>query len=108
MRNNKSDAANGAAAAATAMTEAGAIDQVRELLFGATKRSTEARLDDIDRQIASLRDDLAARFASLEAMLSQQGRETDSKHNQSIDNIGQAIADLGATIRAMGAGGKAR
>ena len=107
MRNNKSDAANGAAAAA-AMTEAGAIDQVRELLFGATKRTTEARLDDIDRQLASLRDDLAARFASLEAMLSQQGRDTDSKHNQSIDNIGQAIADLGATIRAMGAGGKAR
>ena len=48
MRNNKSDAANGAAAA-VAMTEAGAIDQVRELLFGATKRTTEARLDDIDR-----------------------------------------------------------
>lgn len=107
MRNNKSDAANGAAAAA-AMTEAGAIDQVRELLFGATKRTTEARLDDIDRQVALLRDDLAARFASLEAMLSQQGRDTDSKHNQSIDNIGQAIADLGATIRALGAGGKAR
>ena len=107
MRNNKSDATNGAAAAA-AMTEAGAIDQVRELLFGATKRTTEARLDDIDRQVALLRDDLAARFASLEAMLSQQGRDTDSKHNQSIDNIGQAIADLGATIRALGAGGKAR
>lgn len=107
MRNNKSDATNGAAAAA-AMTEAGAIDQVRELLFGATKRTTEARLDDIDRQVALLRDDLAARFASLEAMLSQQGRDTDSKHNQSIDNIGLAIADLGATIRALGAGGKAR
>ena len=107
MRNNKSDAANGAAEVA-AMTETGAIDQVRELLFGATKRSTEARLDDIDRQIALLRDDMSARFASLEAMLGQQGRDTDSKHNQSIDNIGQAIADLGATIRAMGAGGKAR
>ncbi|HMN71468.1 MAG TPA: hypothetical protein PKA55_06320 [Rhodoblastus sp.] len=107
MRNNKSDAANGAAAA-VAVTESGAIDQVRELLFGAAKRSTEARLDEIDRQIALLRDDMSARFASLEAMLSQQGRDTDSKHNQSIDNIGQAIADLGATIRALGAGGKAR
>ena len=107
MRNNKSDAANGAAEVA-AMTETGAIDQVRELLFGATKRSTETRLDDIDRQIALLRDDMSARFASLEAMLAQQGRDTDSKHNQSVDNIGQAIADLGATIRALGAGGKAR
>ncbi|MFO1168396.1 MAG: hypothetical protein U1E19_09825 [Rhodoblastus sp.] len=90
------------------MTQADTIDQVRELLFGATKRTTEARLDDIDRQIALLRDDISARFASLEAMLGQQGRDTDAKHNQSIDNIGQAIADLGATIRALGAGGKAR
>ena len=107
MRNNKTEAANGAAQA-VAMAETGAIDQVRELLFGATKRSTEARLDEIDRQLELLRDDINARFASLEAMLSQQGRDTDSKHNQSIDNIGQAIADLGATIRALGAGGKAR
>ncbi len=107
MRNNKTEAANGAAQA-VAMAETGAIDQVRELLFGATKRSTEARLDEIDRQIELLRDDINARFASLEAMLSQQGRDTDVKHNKSIDNIGQAIADLGATIRALGAGGKAR
>ncbi|MFV0279364.1 MAG: hypothetical protein ACK5JM_01220 [Rhodoblastus sp.] len=108
MRNNKPDAPNGAAAAAAAAPSADTIDQVRELLFGATKRTTEARLDDIDRQIALLRDDIGARFASLEAVLSQQGRDTDVKHNQSIDNIGQAIADLGATIRAMGSGGKAR
>lgn len=107
MRVNKTDAKNGASEAA-AMTQADTIDQVRELLFGATKRTTEARLDDIDRQIALLRDDINARFASLEAMLGQQGRDTDAKHNQSIDNIGQAIADLGATIRALGAGGKAR
>ncbi|MDE2364129.1 MAG: hypothetical protein KGM42_15740 [Hyphomicrobiales bacterium] len=88
--------------------DADTIDQVRELLFGATKRTTEARLDDIDRQIALLRDDLAARFASLEARLAEQGRDTDSKHNRSIDNIGQAIAELGATIKALGTGGKAR
>lgn len=104
MRNEKlvgKPAANGAA-------DAEAIDQVRELLFGAAKRTTEARLDDIDRQIALLRDDLAARFASLEARLADQGRDTDSKHARSIDNIGEAIADLGATIKALGAGGKAR
>ena len=95
-------------AATSAGSEAETIEQVRELLFGATKRTTEARLDDIDRQIAMLRDDLAARFASLEARLADQGRDTDKKHNQSIDNIGQAIAELGATIKALGTGGKAR
>ncbi|MFO1115650.1 MAG: hypothetical protein U1E28_08210 [Beijerinckiaceae bacterium] len=104
MRNEKlagEPAANGAA-------DAEAIDQVRELLFGATKRTTEARLDDIDRQIALLRDDLAARFASLEARLADQGRDTDARHARSIDNIGEAIAELGATIKALGTGGKAR
>jgi len=99
MRNDKAAAQSGVANGAV---DAEAIDQVRELLFGAAKRSTEARLDDIDRQLAMLRDDLAARFASLEARLSDQGRDTDAKQNRSIDNIGQAIADLGATIRAMG------
>lgn len=106
MRSEKADAKNGAGVMGGA--DPGAIDQVRELLFGETKRSTEARLDDIDRQIALLRDDMTARFASLEAMLSQQGRDTDVKHNKSIDNIGQAIAELGATIKALGTGGKAR
>lgn len=106
MRNDK---AAGKIAEATANgAESETIDQVRELLFGATKRSTEARLDDIDRQIALLRDDLAARFASLEARLAEQGRDTDAKQNRSIDNIGQAIAELGATIKALGTGGKAR
>ena len=96
------------AATSAGSADADTIDQVRELLFGATKRTTEARLDDIDRQIAMLRDDLAARFASLEARLADQGRDTDVKHSKSIDNIGQAISELGATIKALGTGGKAR
>lgn len=89
-----------------AMNNPGAIDQVRELLFGESKRSHEARLDDIDRKIEMLRDDLAARYASLEARLAEQGRDTDRKHTDTIDNIGQAIADLGASIRTLAAGGK--
>ncbi len=106
MRNDKPAAKIAETGAGAA--DADTIDQVRELLFGATKRTTEARLDDIDRQIAMLRDDLAARFASLEARLTDQGRDTDVKHSRSIDNIGQAIAELGATIKALGTGGKAR
>ena len=86
----------------------GAIDQVRELLFGENKRATELRLDDIDRKIESLRDDMNARFASLEARLADQGRDAESRRLASIDSIGQAIADVGATIRAMGDGGKGR
>ena len=106
MRNDK--AAAKADTEAMGLNGAGAIDQVRELLFGETKRTTESRLDDIDRKIEMLRDDLAARFASLEARLLEQGRDTDAKHNRSIDNIGEAIAELGSTIKALGTGGKAR
>lgn len=86
----------------------GAIDQVRELLFGENKRATEQRLDDIDRKIESLRDDMNARFASLEARLAEQGRDMETRRLASIDAIGQAIAGLGASIRAMGDGGKGR
>ncbi|MDE2577577.1 MAG: hypothetical protein KGL46_02110 [Hyphomicrobiales bacterium] len=95
-----------AAKAPVALTpeNAGAMDQVRELLFGEAKRTTEARLDDIDRKIEMLRDDLAARFASLEARLSDQGKDTDRKHAQSIDDIGHAIAQLGETIKGLGQG----
>lgn len=86
---------------------AGAIDQVRELLFGENKRATESRLDDIERKIEQLRDDMNARFASLEAKLADQGRDTDTRHAASIDAIGQAIANLGASVRGM-ANGKPR
>jgi hypothetical protein len=108
MRNEKMALKVEAEPEAPAAAGLGAIEQVRELLFGETKRSTESRLDDIDRKIEMLRDDLAARFATLEARLVDQGRNTETKHNQSIDNIGQAIAELGATIKALGTGGKAR
>ena len=86
----------------------GAIDQVRELLFGENKRATESRLDDIDRKIEVLRDDMNARFASLEARLAEQGRDTESRRPDTVEAIGLAIADLGAKIRGMGTGGKAR
>ena len=86
----------------------GAIDQVRELLFGENKRATESRLDDIDRKIEVLRDDMNARFASLEARLAEQGRDTESRRLDTVEAIGLAIADLGAKIRGMGTGVKAR
>jgi hypothetical protein len=108
MRNEKLAAKTEIEAELPVRNGAGAIEQVRELLFGEVKRSTDSRLDDIDRKIELLRDDLAARFATLEARLADQGRNTETKHNQSIDNIGQAIAELGATIKALGTGGKAR
>jgi thioredoxin-like negative regulator of GroEL len=107
MRNDKAPTAkaeNGEATASLAngLSEAGAIDQVRELLFGAAKRTTENRLDTLDSKIEALRDDMNARFASLEAQLAEQGKETQARHLAGIDAIGQAIADLGASIRAMG------
>jgi hypothetical protein len=105
--NGKAEAVEGVVAAA----EADTINQVRELLFGADKRATDASLAQIDDKfekiVAELRADLAAKFADLESRIDTLARDVENKRLTSIDDIGAAIANLGATVRNMGASGKA-
>jgi hypothetical protein len=87
--------------------EANTIDQVRELLFGGTRRSIEQQLADaetkIDARITELRAELLDRIATLEARLIDAQRHEESERGTAIRNIGTAIADLGATIGNLGA-----
>ena len=66
----KSNSGKSEAVESIAAVEANTIDQVRELLFGADKRATDTRfaqLDDkLEKLVADLRADLAAKFADLE------------------------------------------
>ena len=104
MRNEKlagEPAVNGAA-------DAEAIDQVRELLFGATKRTTEARLDDIDRQSPCCATTL--RRASRRWRRGWPTRvaiRTPGTPGRSTISA-KAIAELGATIRHSGRAGRPR
>ncbi len=97
---------NGAAVAADP------IIQVRELLFGADKRETDQRLSELDakleKMIGELRADTAAKFADLQNHVENLARDVESRRLSSIDDIGAAIAGLGATVRNLGASAKAR
>jgi hypothetical protein len=87
---------NGAAAADP-------IEQVRDLLFGASKRATEDNLHAIEEKIEAMRADFLSRVASLESRLVDLARDTERDQAASIEAIGGAIAQLGATIQNMSA-----
>ena len=86
---------------AVGLTEADTIAQVRELLFGGEKRSTEQRFTDSDDKIEALRADMLARFSMLESRLAETERLLDNQHNAAVDEIAAAITDLGARVRKL-------
>ncbi len=90
--------------------QAGVIDQVRELLFGETRRSTEQQLADLDAKleakVQALRSDMLDRVAELERRIVDLDHASDSQRLSSIDDIGIAINELGNTIRKLGASRK--
>lgn len=96
-------AANGAGA-----TEAGVIDQVRELLFGETKRTTEQNLKALEDKVDALTAHMNARFSELESQLAEARRDGENAQAAAIDDIGAAIAQLGANIRNMSGVRKAK
>jgi predicted phage gp36 major capsid-like protein len=92
----------GAAIPDASEAERTALDQVRELLFGDTRRSTDQRHDDLTAHVESIADELRARFDKLEATVDVLARDTEQRRLQGIEAIGSAIADLGAHIKKLG------
>lgn len=83
------------------------IDQVRELLFGEAKRSTEQNLQGLDQKVEAMRASMLERFAEVENRIAELTRETERAQAAAIDDIGSAIAQLGASIRNMSGARKA-
>ncbi len=77
------------------------IDQVRELLFGETKRSTEHGLGALDAKIDALTAAMQQRFSEVESRIAELARDTERAQAHAIDEIGSAITQLGASIRNM-------
>jgi len=86
---------------------AGVINQVRELLFGEAKRGTEASLSALDAKVDALAVSMRERFSEVESRLADLARETERAQASAIDDIGNAIAQLGASIRNMSGARKA-
>jgi hypothetical protein len=90
-----------AVAASTSAHEAGVIDQVRELLFGETNRSAEKNISALDAKVDALAATMHARFLEVENRITELTRDTERAQAAAIDEIGDAIAQLGASIRKM-------
>ena len=84
-----------------AMSEHDTIAQVRELLFGGEKRSTEQRFTDTDDKMEALRADMLSRFSMLESRLAETERMLDNQHNAAVEEIAAAITDLGQRVRKL-------
>jgi hypothetical protein len=83
------------------------MEQMRELLFGVTKRETERQLSVLEAKLDDTRKEFIARFEALDTLVLELSQEGDKNRLESIADIGGAIAELGDRIKAMGAKGKA-
>ena len=92
---------NGVHADKGGVMDQGTIDQVRELLFGGTRRSIEQQIVDLDHKLDALASDMNTRFAALENRLTSSENETESKRLASLEDIGSAITALGQSISNM-------
>ena len=90
-------------AAAQSEAERNTIDQVRELLFGETRRTTDHRLEDLNSKVDALAAEFRARFDKVEASIAALTRDTEVRRLNGIESIGSALSDLGAHIKKLGA-----
>ena len=79
------------------------IEQVRELLFGDHRRTTEGSVKGIEDRIAALTATMEARFADIERRLHEMKTETDHARESGVTAIGAAISELGDKIKGFAA-----
>lgn len=92
-------ATNGESAAP--LDPAAVIEQVRELLFGEHRRTTEGSLKGLEDRLAALTATIEARFADLERRLQDSRTEMDHAHATNVEAIGAALTELGGRIKGL-------
>lgn len=91
-----------------AVDPATTIAQVRELLFGDANRSIDQRSSQLDAKIDRLAAEMNERFNQVERRISELQAQTEERHLAAIADIGEAIVQLGTTVRNMSAAGRKR
>ena len=91
-------------AAATAPVANGAdrredMDTVREILFGESKRTTEKAIKALDAKVDDLTKMMLDRFGEVMALIADVQKHAETSQASAIDEIGDAISQLSATIR---------
>jgi len=94
-------APQGAADGVAPLDAAAVIEQVRELLFGDHRRATEGSLKGLEDRVAALTATIEARLADLERRLHESKGASGQAHDQGVEAIGAAIAELGERIKSF-------
>lgn len=94
--------------AADGMDPAKGMDQVREILFGENRRSTEKALQALDKKVDDLAANLSTRLSEIMALITEVQSNAERSTASAIDEIGVAISQLSSTIRNASAARKTK
>lgn len=83
------------------------MEQMRELLFGATERETERQISLLEAKADEMRKEFLARFEATDSLLLEMTRELEKAHSESIMAIGAAIIELGERVQSLSKNRKA-
>lgn len=75
------------------------MDQIRELLVGDQQRRTGARLDRIEARMTELEQDIARRFDALMARIEALGQETAAGRRAAFEDLSRSVMELGERVR---------
>jgi hypothetical protein len=77
------------------------MEQMRELLFGASKRETERQISLLEGKLDETRKDFLARFEAVNSLILEFAHENEKNRADSVASIGGALVELGEKIKAM-------
>jgi len=75
------------------------MDQIRELLVGEQQRHTRARMDRLEARMKELEEDIARRFDALAARIETLGQETAAGRRASFEELSRSVMELGERVR---------
>ena len=77
------------------------MEQMRELLFGVTKRETERQIAVLEAKTDEMRKEFLARFEATDSHILEMHRDIEKAHAESLMAIGAAIIEMGERVQAL-------
>lgn len=78
------------------------MHQIRELLFGETKRESDARLTGIEARMREFEQSVHRRLDIIQASIETLARDVGNDRKRSLDQLALSISELGDKVRRIG------
>jgi CHASE3 domain sensor protein len=75
------------------------MEQIRELLVGEQQRRSSSRLDKLEARLKELEEDIARRFDAIAARIEALGQETTAGRRAAFEELSRNIVELGERMR---------